>query len=254
MPSFRSSNSCRNRRAGAFLASAAALVLAGCAQSALPELETSALTAPASSEPPATGTAGTGVIEQARALRAKGEKAKALALLDAAARQAPNDKVLAKERGLLALELGHIATAEPLLKNAVDPAAPDWRVHSALGSAMAASGRPKEAQKQFSKALELAPDHPSVLNNLALAYALDGKHEEAERLLRQVAARSDAAPKAKQNLALLRDLKGKGEPGRLAAANEPPAAREKSSLSPAADSPGLEPVAAAQARAFAPAN
>ena len=167
-------------------------------------------------------TATKGVLERARSLRQQGKKARAMALLQGASKKAPGDKLLLRERGLLAVEMGQLSEARELLQKAIDPHTPDWRTHSALGSALAAAGRHSEAQKQFATALELAPDHPSVLNNLALSYALDGKHERAETLLREAAQRSGNA-KTKQNLALILGLKGRnGEARRIAQSVLPP--------------------------------
>lgn len=162
-------------------------------------------------------------IEQARKLRLAGDKSKALQVLDSAAEKDPKDKAIAKERGLLALELGKVQRAEQILRAAFDPGDADWRLHSGLGSALAAQGKQPEAQLQFAKALELAPDHPSVLNNLALSYALDGKHDEAERLLKRITKTRGVEPKAQQNLALILGLKGKiGEARTLSEAALPP--------------------------------
>jgi Flp pilus assembly protein TadD len=84
-------------------------------------------------------------------------------------------------------------------------------LHSALGAALATRGKQPEAQAQFAKALALAPNHPSVLNNLALSYVLDGKAGEAEKLLRTAAAAksSPEAGRVRQNLALALGLGGK---------------------------------------------
>jgi Flp pilus assembly protein TadD len=150
-------------------------------------------------------------IAYAKELRNGGAKADALAVLDTAAKARPTDRRLALERGLVALEIGETSKAETLLRSAHDPKAPDWRLHSALGAALATRGKQQEAQTQFAKALAIAPNNPSVLNNLALSYALDGKTGEAEKLLRTAAGAKtnpDAA-KMQQNLALVLGLGGK---------------------------------------------
>jgi len=157
-------------------------------------------------------------LAEARKLREGNQKAKALAVLEAASQVDPDNKVLLRERGLIAADLGRIGEAKDLLRSAIDPANPDWRTHSALGSALAAEGKHTEAQGEFARALELAPDHPSVLNNLALSYALDGKPDRAEALLRQAAERSGNV-KTKQNLALLLGLRGRTDESRQVASS-----------------------------------
>jgi len=156
-------------------------------------------------------------LAEARALRDGNQKAKALAVLEAASQSDPTNKVLLRERGLIAADLGRLDEAKDYLRGAIDEANPDWRTHSALGSALAAEGNHGDAQREFARALELSPDNPSVLNNLALSYALDGKHEMAEGMLRQAAERSGNV-KTKQNLALLLGLKGRTDEARQVAA------------------------------------
>ena len=224
-------------------AAAAACLMAGCAQNGLdvaalgevsapvetgslaaPPADRSATTSAAAADPGPGGLDHPAIVE-ARKLRLAGDRIKALAVLDQAAQKDPKHTALMKERGLVALEVGKVKQAEALLRKAFDPKAPDWRLHSALGSALAAQGKQAEAQLQFAKALEIVPDHPSVLNNLALSYALDGKHEEAERLLKRVTAAKGSEPKAQQNLALILGLKGKvGEAKRISEAVLPPEA------------------------------
>ena len=197
-------------------------------------------------------------LAYARALRAEGAKAEALAVLDkAAAATKPTDRRLQLERGLLALDLGQPAKAETLLREAHDAKAPDWRLHSALGAALAARGKQPEAQQQFAKALVLAPDNQTVLNNLALSYALDGKAEEAEKLLRKLQRSAAKSPQVEQNLALVLGLRGKYEEARTVAETAMPAPTAKenvdylqklSSAREAAPAAKGEPVASAEAR------
>lgn len=153
-------------------------------------------------------------LAHARALRASNARPEALAVLDTAAAAKPADRRLQLERGLLALELGDAAKAEKLLRQAHDPKAPDWRLHSALGTAMASRGKQQEAQVEFAKALALAPDQPGVVNNLALSYALDGKAAEAEQLLRKAQRSSGRTPQIQENLALVLGLRGRYEEAR----------------------------------------
>lgn len=210
---------------------AAALMLAGCAGSGLELATLSAADTPAdatSTTAPAGAPIETGslppvgekqhaatepeisspAIVKARKLRDNGDLQGARSALAAAAANAPKDRTILREQGLLALEMGQIDDAKKLLTKADDADKPDWRVKSALGSAYAASGDQKAAQREFAAALKLAPDHPSILNNMALSHALDGRHAEAEKLLRRAAQSKQAAAKANQNLALILGLQG----------------------------------------------
>lgn len=201
---------------------------------AAPASQRTAAAAPSRTEAPAAVSSrqkgegsGSGALAEARALRLSGDKAGAFAILEKAADSSPKDTAVLKERALLALELGQIAKAEQQLKALIDPKAPDWRILSGYGAALAASGKHQQAQLQFAKALELAPDHPAILNNLALSYALDGKSEDAERLLARAAqAGQKTAPgtQARQNLALIVGLKGRtDEAVKISSAVLPPA-------------------------------
>ncbi len=217
-----------------------ASLLAGCAEGAL---ETSALSLEngkpadtAAAEPAAAwSTAVTrketefkvtpetaALIKDARAMRDRGEKAKALEMLEKAP-DADKDIALVKERGLLAAELGNLGKAEQLLRKAQDPARPDWRVHSALGATLSANGQQEQARIELKKALALAPDHPSILNNLALTYAMEGNQDEAERTLRKALSQNGPEQQPKQNLALVLGIKGNiDEARRVTAGALPP--------------------------------
>jgi len=162
-------------------------------------------------------------IAYSRALRVSGAKAAALAVLDKAAGARPHSRQLQLQRGLLALDLGDTAKAEKLLRLADDGL--EWRVHSALGAALALGGKQQEAQVQFAKALALASDNPIVLNNLALSYALDGKGDEAEKLLRKAQRSAPTTAPLQQNLALVLGLRGKYDEARSAAAPTLPPAQ-----------------------------
>jgi Flp pilus assembly protein TadD len=171
-------------------------------------------------------------LAEARKLRRAGHKAKALALLDQTAAGSAADVVTTRERGLLALELGDLEKARTLLKASIESGPADWRVHSALGAALAQAGQQQAAQLEFARALELAPDHPVVLNNLALSYALDGRHEQAENLLRRATQSGKAPPPhARQNLALLLALKGKTEESRKVAEQVLPPSQARANAS-----------------------
>lgn len=193
---------------------AVAMALAGCAGGEVPSLSTAAIDAagetverkplPDVGRPSAAVSAGPRLaqvsadivkaITTARALRQKGDRAGALASLDQAARKAPKDAALARERGLLALELGRLGEASMHLEQAVAGGATDWQTYSGLGAALAASGKPAEARRHFSEALRLAPGHPAVMNNMAMALALEGKRKDALRTLEEAAGRSAGKP------------------------------------------------------------
>ena len=156
-------------------------------------------------------------LAYARALKSLGEKRQALAVLQQAAMFNGNHRALNSEYGRLALEFDQVSLAQRLLEAADDPGNPDWRVISARGTAVAKQGNYRDAIPLYERALALAPNQPSVLNNLALAYTMEGNPDKAEPLLKSAAAAGEDA-RINQNLALVLGLQGKYEDARTVAA------------------------------------
>lgn len=94
-----------------------------------------------------------------------------MSALEAAAKSAPDDITMLRERGLLALEMGQISDAKALLTKADAASPPDWRIKSALDSAHAASGDQAAAQCEFAAALKLVPDTPQSFPMPSMAAA-----------------------------------------------------------------------------------
>jgi Flp pilus assembly protein TadD len=161
-------------------------------------------------------------LSYARNLKAMGEKRQALAVLQQASVFHGADRRINGEYGRLALELDQVGIAQKLLEQADDPANPDWRVISARGTALAKQGKYRDAIPFYERALTLAPDQGSILNNLALAHAMEGNADKAEPLLKRAAAGGQDA-RVSQNLALVLGLQGKYDEATLAAARDVPA-------------------------------
>ena len=162
-------------------------------------------------------------VAYARNLKALGEKRQALAVLQHAAGVNPGHRELNSEYGRLALDLDQISVAQRLLQAADDPTNPDWRVISARGTVLAKQGSYRDAIPLYERALALAPNQPSILNNLALARAMEGHADQAEPLLKRAAAADGKDPRVSQNLALVLGLQGKYDEAKMAAARDLPA-------------------------------
>ena len=145
----------------------------------------------------------------AKNLKAMGQKGQAIAVLQQASVYHGADKKLASEYGRLALELDQVTIAQQLLALADDPALPDWRVVSARGTALAKQGKYQDAIPFYERALTLAPDKASVMNNLALALTMNGEAAKAEDMLRRAQSLGPVDNKVHQNLALVLGLQGK---------------------------------------------
>ena len=196
------------RMAATLASMAAAMMLGACAQSG--ENLTSMLGSPAAEKQVAEADAGGGKssdnrtelekateywgkkykekpsdkeagLSYAKNLRAMGEKRQALAVMQQLAMFYGHDKDVASEYGRLALEMDQIGIAKQMLAVADDPGKPDWRVISAKGTILAKEGKFTDAIPLFERAMTLAPDQTSVMNNLAMAYAMGGAKPPAPR-------------------------------------------------------------------------
>jgi Flp pilus assembly protein TadD len=156
-------------------------------------------------------------LNYAKNLKAMGEKQKAFAVLQQASVFHSNDPELAGEYGRLALEFDQVGAANQLLSVADDPTKPDWRIISARGTVMAKQGKYSEAVPFYERALALAPDNPTILNNLAMAYAGMGDPQKAEGILRQAMGTPGATPQVRENLALVLGLQGRYDESRSVA-------------------------------------
>ena len=148
-------------------------------------------------------------IKYARALRAIGQRAQAVAVLEQAAIRNPQDMSLLGEYGRALAAAGNLQQALDVLGRAHTPDNPDWRILNAQGAVLDQLGRHADAQKHYTSALRLMPDEPSVLSNLGLSYLLMKDLKNAEITLRRAAAQPGAEPKVRQNLALVVGLRGK---------------------------------------------
>ncbi len=162
-------------------------------------------------------------LRYARALRATEQRAQAVAVLERAVIQHPQDRALLGAYGRALAETGNYAQALDVLGRAHTPDQPDWRILSAQGVVLDQLGRFGEAQRHYSAALKIVPDEPSVLSNLGLSYALARDLKRAEATLRRAVAQPKADPRARQNLALVVGLQGRfAEAEEIAKADLPP--------------------------------
>jgi Flp pilus assembly protein TadD len=161
-------------------------------------------------------------LRYARALRANGLRAQAVAVLERAATQNPRDRGLLGAYGRALADAGHYRQALDVLDRAHAPGQPDWRILSVQGVALDQLGRHEEAQRYYGTALSIAPDEPSVLSNLGLSYALSKDLVRAEGALRRAAGQPRVDARVRQNLALVVGLQGRlSEAERIARSDLP---------------------------------
>ena len=148
-------------------------------------------------------------LQYGKALRAAGQKAQAVAVLEQVTIAHPSDKALLAGYGRALADDGRFQQAFDVLSRAHAPDTPDWRILSAQGAVLDQLGRAEEARQYYASALKISPDEPSVLSNLGLSYMLSKDLRMAEETLRRAYGRANAEPRVRQNLALVVGLRGR---------------------------------------------
>ncbi len=162
-------------------------------------------------------------LHYAAALRALGQYAQAVAVLQRASMANPHNRALLGEYGRALADAGDYQQAFTVLGHAHSPDQPDWHILSAQGAVLDQMGNHAEAQRYYLTALKIAPNEPSVLSNLGLSYALSHDLNKAEATLRRAAAQHPVDPRVRQNLALVVGLQGRfSEAENIARADLPP--------------------------------
>jgi Flp pilus assembly protein TadD len=148
-------------------------------------------------------------IAYGQALRATGQRAQAVAVLEQATIANPGNRPLLAAYGRALADNGNSQAAFDVLSRAHSPDNPDWRILSVQGTALDRLGRHEEARRYYASALRIAPDEPSVLSNLGLSYMLSRDLPKAEGNLRRAYASGRADSRVRQNLALVVGLQGR---------------------------------------------
>jgi Flp pilus assembly protein TadD len=148
-------------------------------------------------------------IRYAQALRATAQRAQAVAVLEQATIENPQNQALLGAYGRALADVGRYDQALDVLGRAHTPDQPDWRILNAQGAVLDQLGRHPEAQRIYASALKIQPNESSVLSNLGLSYALSTDLKRGETMLRRAVAQPGAAPKVRQNLGLVIGLQGR---------------------------------------------
>jgi Flp pilus assembly protein TadD len=148
-------------------------------------------------------------IRYAQALRATGQRAQAVAVLEQSSLNNPHNAAVLGAYGRALADTGQFAQALDVLSRAHTPDQPDWRILSVQGVVLDQMGRHQEARRHYIAALKIVPDEPSVMSNLGLSYALSRNLREAEDTLRRANAQNSREPRVRQNLALVVGLQGR---------------------------------------------
>ena len=145
----------------------------------------------------------------ARALRALGQHAQAVAVMQGCAIQNPNDMAVLGEYGKALADAGRLREASEVLGKAHTPERPIPSILSAQGSVSDQMGDHAQAQGFYQAALKIRPNDPMILSNLGLSYALSRDLAQADETLRAATAQPTADVRVRQNFALVLALEGK---------------------------------------------
>ncbi|GAB1717991.1 MAG: Tetratricopeptide TPR_2 [Nitrobacter sp.] len=148
-------------------------------------------------------------LKYGQALRAIGQRAQAVAVLERAAILNPGNKAVLAGWGRALADNGQSQEAFDVLSRAHTPANPDWRILSVQGTTLDKLGRHDEARRYYASALRLMPNEPSVLSNLGMSYVLTKDLAKAEEVLRRAYAGARSDSRIRQNLALVVGLQGR---------------------------------------------
>ncbi|GJL81110.1 MAG: hypothetical protein DHS20C01_07440 [marine bacterium B5-7] len=134
------------------------------------------------------------LLAQEQILRSMGRLQDALALIDGAIREIPDDSDLLYSRGLLYAELDQIEQHETDIRRVIELDPDNAHAYNALGYTLAdQTDRYDEAYELIAHALELAPQDPFILDSMGwVQYRLGDLVKAEDYLRRAFTIRSDA--------------------------------------------------------------
>jgi Flp pilus assembly protein TadD len=158
-------------------------------------------------------------------LKALGQRDRQLQVLGVLAQHHPNNATFLASYGRELAQADQSDQAQAVLTKAIAAGANDWKVYSALGSALDQQRKFAEARDNYQRALKIAPGNVAVMNNLGMSYALEGNLQQAEKVLREASNLPSGKNEVqlRQNLALVVGLQGRFDEARqIASADLPP--------------------------------
>ncbi|MBY7649475.1 MAG: hypothetical protein C4617_03060 [Candidatus Liberibacter europaeus] len=159
-------------------------------------------------------------IAYSDALRMVGKSSQALAVMRQIAILYPQDMDVLASYGKNLADAGYLDDALNAIERAQRPDMPDWKLISAKASILAQMGRYLEANIEYNKALELAPNESSIVSNMGISYLLSGDIKKAEEKLRYASKMLGSDSRIRQNLALVVGLQGRIQEAYSIAAQE----------------------------------
>jgi Flp pilus assembly protein TadD len=171
-------------------------------------------------------------LAYAGALRARGQLAQAVAVLQQASIRNVGDRDVAAAYGKALADVGRFEEAMKVLTQAHTADRPDWRVLSTQGAVADQMGDHARAREFYTQALQIAPNEPNVLTNFALSHVLTRELDMAEQLLTRAASQPGAGPRVQANLELVQSLRRQAK-----ATPAQPVAPQRRAAAPAQNAP-----------------
>ncbi|MEH6720377.1 MAG: tetratricopeptide repeat protein [Aurantimonas endophytica] len=159
-------------------------------------------------------------LSYAASLQMVGRNDQSLAVMQQVAIAHPKDRDVLSAYGKALAAAGDLPKALETVRRAQTPDFPDWRLYSAEGAILDQMGQSAEARVLYRKALDLAPNEPTVLSNLGMSHLLSNDLQAAESYLRTAAGQRGVDSRVRQNLALVVGLQGRFDEARKIASAE----------------------------------
>ena len=162
-------------------------------------------------------------IHFAAALRAAGQPAQAVSVMEQAMAVAGDDAAVRIAYAKALAANGQFQQALNVIDATIDPTRPDWNALSVKGAILDQMGQNEQARTLYRQAQVTAPREASLEANLGLSYAMTNDLSQAETHLRRAVAMPNATSQIRQNLALIVGLQGRFDEARQIYARELPA-------------------------------
>ncbi len=215
------------------MAGAAALVLSACATnrvdtrspdySGLPQSQAQANLAQLAARFEANRRDKGAAIRFSAALRAAGQNAQSVAVMEVALETYRGDPQVDVAYAKALAADGRFSQAMNVINNTIRPESPNWSALLVKGAILDQMGNNSEARAVYSQAMVLAPNEASLEANMGLSYAMTGDLERAESHLRTAQTKRGANSRIRQNLALVLGLQGRFDEARAIYLAELPA-------------------------------
>lgn len=148
-------------------------------------------------------------LRYATVLQMTGRNDQALAVMRKLAIDHPRDRKVLAEYGKALASAGELEPALDAVRRAQTPEFPDWRLVSAEAAILDQLEQTQEARALYHRAMEMAPNEPSIHSNLGMSYVLAGDLRTAEQHMRRASEMPGADSRVRQNLALVVGLQGR---------------------------------------------